>query len=389
MSLISPSSHPKGPAKLGPRRNESNVIYANPLPLLFETPQYKTTNFNSPGLGLSINFVNPHCEGVLDSLTRSIWVTDSQHSLILWRRGFFGKGLLSRSEPSWLSRQRNTTVGKRLTSEELTARRRAERKQFKIDRARAIAAIAEEAEALFASEGRIIIPALSGPAIPSAATWRSDQSMGINEEMNEVSIPLYKDDEPQVNAEHLQLTLQEAFFLSWNLDCLSILDPQTVNSLTLQQTWLAFQRVHCPPGLSVVSFDNPFLVYFSVYNHYRSLGWVVKGGVKFCVDYLLYKRGPVFAHAEFAIIICPIYEDPDDQACSPFTLQNTEPLTWSWLSTINRVNSQVQKTLILTYVTIPARSRVSLDLLESPRCLAHYSVREVILRRFIPARMRD
>jgi len=33
-------------------------------------------------------------------------------------------------------------------------------------------------------------------------------------------------------------------------------------------------------------------------HHYRSLGWVVKNGVKFSVDYLLYKRGPVFHHAE-------------------------------------------------------------------------------------------
>jgi tRNA-splicing endonuclease subunit Sen2 len=44
--------------------------------------------------------------------------------------------------------------------------------------------------------------------------------------------------------------------------------------------------------------DNPFLVNYIVYHHYRSLGWVVRGGIKFCVDYMLYKRGPVFSHAE-------------------------------------------------------------------------------------------
>jgi hypothetical protein len=47
------------------------------------------------------------------------------------------------------------------------------------------------------------------------------------------------------------------------------------------------------------------------------------------------------------------------------------------------------KTLVLAYVTIPARSRLSQSTLSSPACFAHYSVREVILRRFIPARMRD
>jgi len=48
-----------------------------------------------------------------------------------------------------------------------------------------------------------------------------------------------------------------------------------------------------------------------------------------------------------------------------------------------------RQTPILVYATIPAKSRLSLDVLLSPACLAHYSVREVILRRFIPARMRD
>lgn len=45
----------------------------------------------------------------------------------------------------------------------------------------------------------------------------------------------------------------------------------------------------------------------------------------------------------FAIVVIPVYEDPEDQKSSPFELNNAEPFTWSWLSTINRVNSQVQK----------------------------------------------
>jgi tRNA-splicing endonuclease subunit Sen2 len=73
--------------------------------------------------------------------------------------------------------------------------------------------------------------------------------------------------------------------------------------MTLQQIWNAFQNAHSYPLLPPISpspnrFDNPFLVNYVVYHHYRSLGWVIKGGIKFCVDYLLYKRGPVFHHAE-------------------------------------------------------------------------------------------
>ncbi len=43
------------------------------------------------------------------------------------------------------------------------------------------------------------------------------------------------------------------------------------------------------------------------------------------------------------MVLIPVYEDPEDAKTSLFTLPNTEPFTWQWLSTINRVNSQVQK----------------------------------------------
>jgi len=193
-------------------------------------------------------------------------------------------------------------------------RRRAERKQFKLDRARAIATVAEEAENLFATEGRVVVPALSGPAIPSAATWRPSQSLASDEPPTDFSSGQVNDDEPLKDIEHLQLTLQEAFFLAWTIDCLTVLDPHTVSvaavggacrtqppqgtSMSLQEIWQAFQHVHYPPCSTRDRLDNPFLIYYVAYHHYRSLGWVVKGGIKFCVDYLLYKRGPVFSHAE-------------------------------------------------------------------------------------------
>lgn len=76
--------------------------------------------------------------------------------------------------------------------------------------------------------------------------------------------------------------------------------------MTLKQIWIAFQTAELPPQIppsptpqKYLQFDNPFLINYAVYHHYRSLGWVVKGGIKFCVDYLLYKRGPVFTHAEY------------------------------------------------------------------------------------------
>ncbi|KAF9221369.1 hypothetical protein BS17DRAFT_263713 [Gyrodon lividus] len=416
MSLIQPSSRSKFSQKSSARRTETNRIYSNPLPIILTEPSQPSLLHKALGLlGVSVTqILNPHCEGVLDLATRSVWVLNMKDAMVLWQRGFFGKGDLSRSEPSWLARQINARKQAKqggVTSEEVTAKRRAERKQFKFDRAKAMAAAAAEAEAAF-QEGRII-SAIYAPdgtrMIPSAATWKPNRAPGIQPN-GSASVVEESDDEDDdedeeetiENVEHLQLTLQEAFFLLWNFDCLSVFNPETGDTLTLSQVWNTFQNAHAPSSNYVPSpeppqyhsFDNPFLVNYVVYHHYRSLGWVVKNGIKFCVDYLLYKRGPVFSHAEalcrrFAIVVCPVYEDPADQESSSFNLQNASPFSWSWLSTINRVNSQVQKTLILSYVTIPARSRVSDDVLSSPACFAHYSVREVVLRRFIPARMRD
>ncbi|KIP08789.1 hypothetical protein PHLGIDRAFT_360380 [Phlebiopsis gigantea 11061_1 CR5-6] len=401
MSLIGPSQPRKPSGKGGAHRAENNRIYANPLPLLFITPG--NTRYISPhrvlGLfGLSgVRIENPHCEGVLDPATRSVWITNSKDAMILWRRGFFGKGDLSRSEPSWYTRQVNArkAAGKYLTSEEIREKRRKERQQFKLDRSKALAEAAAEKEAAFA-EGR----EASTVAIPSGATWKPQPAEGLSlpSVHPEQGIPEEDpiEEDPVEEVEHLQLTLQEAFFLLWNLDCLTVLDSVTDEAMGLKSIWSAFKRVYHPPGIAPNlsstydgRFDNPFLVHYAAYHYYRSLGWVVKGGIKFCVDYLLYKRGPVFAHAEFAIVVLPVYEDPEDQKTSPFDLNNASPFSWTWLSTINRVNSQVQKTLILTYVTIPARSRVNPEVLSSPAALSHYSVREVVLRRFIPARMRD
>ena len=119
-----------------------------------------------------------------------------------------------------------------LTSEEVTAKRRVERKQFKLDRARAIATAAAEAEAAFV-EGRIIPAEESKASIPSAATWRLSNST-----RNVVPPPSDQLQETadlsaealQEDMEHMQLTLAEAFFLTWALDCLTIYHPQKVRS---------------------------------------------------------------------------------------------------------------------------------------------------------------
>ena len=217
--------------------------------------------------------------------------------------------------------------------------RREERKIFKFERAHAIQSAAADAEATFISEGRPPSPPTENIStavrtnlatrrvLTRSSEWSPADAAPVAEieatdsvMTEEITFP--DGMEPPENMEHFQLTLQEAFFLTWGLDCLLILEPITVSwcilcleplsqtislrikerHLTVEETWDAFLSAYTVPLAKPVPqhkrFDNPFLVHYVAYHHFRSLGWIVKSGIKFCVDYLLYKRGPVFSHAE-------------------------------------------------------------------------------------------
>jgi tRNA-splicing endonuclease subunit Sen2 len=111
-----------------------------------------------------------------------------------------------------------------------------ERKQFKLDRARAIAEASMEAEKVFAVTGTILKE--SNIVIPSAATWKPanageagnslpDIGSTFPKPAEELEDNLMQEDE-LIEQEHIQLTLQEAFFLIWTIDCLSLRFPSSV-----------------------------------------------------------------------------------------------------------------------------------------------------------------
>lgn len=102
--------------KAGGRRNENNKLYALPLPIELEHTLLAKL-LPATLLGLSgipsyrIKLDSPSFEGVLDEETRSVWVENHEDCMMLWRRGFFGKGHLSRSEPTWFTRYSSSTKG--------------------------------------------------------------------------------------------------------------------------------------------------------------------------------------------------------------------------------------------------------------------------------------
>ncbi|EPB90469.1 hypothetical protein HMPREF1544_02678 [Mucor circinelloides 1006PhL] len=256
----------------------------------------------------------PSCTGTFMAFGKFIWVQKGQSQL--YNQGFFGKGDLSRSGPTWLER---TVEQNKSSLEEITVERRRKRRQKN-----------NGSEAVVAD---------------NADTWTSNELL---------------DATCHTDVENFQLDLYEAFFLVYALNALSVVLPGNQVPLSMADCWSTFCKA------------NPaFHSHYAVYHFYRSLGWVPKTGSKFGVDFVLYQSGPSFRHADYAVIVMPLTNSKLE-----------EPKSWDWLLRLNRICTQVKKTLILCYVTIP-------DDTTSFSNLDDYCIRQVIYKRWSPQKNRE
>ena len=397
--------------------------------------------------------------------------------------GFFGRGSLSRSEPTWLENQKK----KGATAEENTAQRRNERRQQKLDRAKKEQEDIDQklnAELHSTKDNVIKTNAADTPDIgsvlssgaqtpfsqtfedksnghidqkPGPTSMPNDHIQGFDEWKNAIEAnglptppptstssensqtearpvqrlqrqktvrfsptiearefdlsspvispikspgfskeaePEEKGEEPvQEDQEHLNVSLEEAFFLSYGLGTLDVYCDDSDTVLQPSSLLSLFRRhsYHPPRSLSVVAEpDDPFMLSYAVYHHYRSLGWVVRSGVKFGVDYLLYNRGPAFSHAEFALTVLPSYSHSYWQSTEEhrtYVAHKTKK-PWWWLHGVNRVQAQVHKQLLICYVDIPPPQEKA-GAIDIGYEFSRYQVRDVAVKRWTPNRSRD
>ncbi|KAI4163616.1 MAG: hypothetical protein LQ342_002650 [Letrouitia transgressa] len=413
------------PARLN--RPNFNQIHAQPLPL--KTYPLPPLILHNPLSVLHVTFAyfwqfvtptpshpQPLYRGYFSHETSFVHVTDEESIRELWQHGFFGKGSLSRSEPAWFEREkirRGLQAGE--TSEQYTKKRREERKEFKKERARKERAIIDKK---LAEEGK--------PQLDRVAGKKDDRRTDVKDNVSiEETIPAEEEcsiqknsiegapkpsDIPMLNGsiispknettgivdqEHLQLNPEEAFFLVYGLGVLNIEDLASLSPFPTEALFALF-RAHSyfpPRPIDQLQPDDPFLLSYVVYHHFRSLGWVVRPGIKFAVDYLLYNRGPVFSHAEFAVIVLPSYSHPY-WSSTPKAMEmakRRERKSWWWLHCTNRVQTQVRKSLVVVFVEVPPSLDDGLKdgKIDIGDILRRFKVREVMLRRWTPNRSRD
>ncbi|XP_023264016.1 tRNA-splicing endonuclease subunit Sen2 [Seriola lalandi dorsalis] len=168
-------------------------------------------------------------------------------------------------------------------------------------------------------------------------------------------------------SEYLQLSLEEAFFLVYSLGCLSVYQHQ--EPLSIIQLWRKFRSLY-----------PDFVSSYAAYHHFRSKGWVPKGGggAKYGVNLMLYRKGPPFYHASYSVVI----ERVDDA----FGGSALRPFSWRSLAALSRITANVSKELMMCYIIYPVDlSEAELD---SPECLIRLKVQEVIINRWVSSRER-
>ncbi|XP_050322078.1 tRNA-splicing endonuclease subunit Sen2 [Bactrocera neohumeralis] len=93
------------------------------------------------------------------------------------------------------------------------------------------------------------------------------------------------------DTESLSLELEESAFLAYFLGILRIHDIQC-NEMQFREFLEAAKNV-----------NSHFLECLGSYLYLKSKGWVIKSGIKFGGNFLIYKRGPRYNHASFIIFV--------------------------------------------------------------------------------------
>ena len=171
--------------------------------------------------------------------------------------------------------------------------------------------------------------------------------------------------------EYLQLSSEEAFYLVHELGTLEVFGSE--KRWTASDLWNHF----CEG-------NSRFVERYIAYQYFRKRGWVPKSGLKFGVDFLLYKESPTIYHSSYAVVV-KLTEKLSAPECSD-TAGATTDLTWQEMISLCRVNESAVKDLILSYIIKPENfSERDLKTLER---LSEFQVQEVIVSRWVPERER-
>jgi tRNA-splicing endonuclease subunit Sen2 len=197
--------------------------------------------------------------------------------------------------------------------------------------------------------------------------------------------------------EFLILTPTEVLHLKWIYQCLDIRDTRNGSEWTMERLWrhLIFPdfRFQTAPQLCQYLISNRILFEYCTYHHYKALGWVLRSGMQFGCDFLMYRHGPALDHAAFGILICPFVRliNHMGQTVNEWSAE-TE---WPDIVATSRIMSSTRKVLKLVHLVFQLKSDEITpifieELMKDPsKILSIAAVRHVDLQRWVPERTRN
>ncbi|XP_050078320.1 tRNA-splicing endonuclease subunit Sen2 [Anopheles maculipalpis] len=145
-------------------------------------------------------------------------------------------------------------------------------------------------------------------------------------------------------SEPLCLFLEEAFFLMHTLNILQLKDlfDKTIDMLE------AFERFR--------KIKKNFLACYCAYLYLKAKNWVIKSGIKFGGDFVIYVKGPQFYHASYIVLI---KEMVDGKQIDSHTVDGLD------FQGFNRIAETTAKDVLFLEVHYPA----NLDLSDTAACV--------------------
>ncbi|CAH9109025.1 unnamed protein product [Cuscuta epithymum] len=167
----------------------------------------------------------------------------------------------------------------------------------------------------------------------------------------------------QKNGQWFQFSLEEAFYLTYSLKCINLVD-ENQHKISIEEVWK-----------HMVSQRENFPNLCRAYCHLRSKNWVVRSGSQYGVDFVAYRHHPSLVHSEYAVLVLSLEGGSNG---------NGRLRVWSDYQCTLRLCGSVAKTLLVLYV-----QKHSIVDVESPSSLDSYTIEERTITRWSPEQCRE
>ncbi|XP_039435209.1 tRNA-splicing endonuclease subunit Sen2 [Culex pipiens pallens] len=142
------------------------------------------------------------------------------------------------------------------------------------------------------------------------------------------------EEDPFMIRENLSLSLEEAMFLVRELDVLKVqsFDGSVFTEKNLVEKFAAIKK--------------DFIPSYAAFMYLKSRNWIIRSGLKFGGDFLLYQKGPQFFHASYIVLI-QTYQSGKILTTSGRNLENYD------FQCFNRIAETTAKDLLILEVHYP------------------------------------